>query len=156
MDKNQLRVLEMMKVFEQECPSKPSLANEETRLLRAKLILEETLEFINALGLKLEYIDNKNFNLTKIKEPNLLEIVDAISDIEVINKGAAVAFGLDSEKFFNLVMYNNLTKLVNGKPLKNQDGKVIKPENYIPVTEDLRKLLNNEINSYLNKMPSKS
>ncbi len=145
MDYNQERVKIFMNTFEQECPTKPTIAAEKIRILRAKLILEETVEFIDALGLRLSWKKN-NVILKQVKEPDLVKIADAIADLEVINKGSAVAFGIDSEKFFNLVMDNNMTKLVNGKPLKRADGKILKPDGYKPVTEEIKKLLEKEMN----------
>ncbi|RME85522.1 MAG: hypothetical protein D6785_04320, partial [Planctomycetota bacterium] len=51
---HQKRVEEFMRLAGQEIPEVPTLPDEKTRLLRSKLILEEALETIHALGFAVE------------------------------------------------------------------------------------------------------
>ena len=51
-------------------------------------------------------------------------------DIDYVNTGAAVTFGLDLEAGFNEVHASNMSKFVDGKALKDDLGKVIKGPNY--------------------------
>lgn len=65
---HQQRVEEFMGKFGQEVPDKPTMPDEDTRLLRAKLIFEETLETIYALGFKViegNYQSNETTNRMK-------------------------------------------------------------------------------------------
>ena len=65
-----------------------------------------------------------------------VEILDAVIDIIYIALGTAHECGvLDKvSKAWDLVHKNNMTKLgVDGKVVKNENGKVIKPNNYLPV-----------------------
>lgn len=72
-----------------------------------------------------------------------VETIDAVIDIHYIANGTAQEAGVVHllEDAWNLVHSNNMTKLdENGKVVKNEVGKVIKPANYKPV--DLTKLFN--------------
>ena len=65
-----------------------------------------------------------------------VEILDAVIDIIYIALGTAHECGvLDKvSKAWDLVHRNNMTKLgADGKVVKNENGKVIKPSNYLPV-----------------------
>ena len=75
-----------------------------------------------------------------IKEKNLIEVADALTDILYVTYGAGTAFGIDLDKCFDEVHNSNMSKLgKDGKPIYNNDGKVMKgPSYYKP---DLRKLL---------------
>ena len=87
--------------------------------LRNRLMLEEMKELQEGL-----------------EEMDEVEILDAGIDILYITLGTMHEAGvLDKfEKAWDLVHANNMTKLgPDGKVLKREDGKVIKPSNYKPV-----------------------
>lgn len=92
---------------------KPTLIDFETFLLRMRLINDELDELFDA------YSDS-----------NLIEVFDALIDIDYILKGTIIAFGLQDvyEKGFNEVHNSNMTKLIDLK--KDKQGKIIKGENY--------------------------
>jgi len=46
----QNKVKEFMQTFGQECPPKPTVIDENNRILRVKLLLEEVLELAEASG----------------------------------------------------------------------------------------------------------
>lgn len=72
-----------------------------------------------------------------------VETLDAIIDIHYIANGTAQEAGIVDKlsDAWDLVHANNMTKLdENGKVIKNEYGKVIKPANYKPV--DLTVLFN--------------
>jgi len=104
MTNEQAQVKEWMQKFGQETPEKPTIPDLATRRLRAKLELEETLEKIEALGLRLVLKDDWKiaggwlhaFNIqdNPIKPPNLKEIADASEDQKVVIEGTLVACGL--------------------------------------------------------------
>jgi len=48
----------------QETPSKPTIPDEATRLLRARLILEEALETISALGVEMNLASSNTESLS--------------------------------------------------------------------------------------------
>ena len=108
------KVKNFMETFGQEVKSRPSLSSHKTNELRYNLIKEELDEFKLAL-------DNKD----------LLEVADALTDILYVTYGAGHAFGIDLDKCFNEVQNSNMSKLgENGKPIFNDQGKVMKGPNY--------------------------
>ena len=103
-----------MKTFGQEVKTKPSLSTEKINKLRLDLIKEELEELIEAM-----------------KNKDLLEVADALTDILYVTYGAGHAFGIDLDKCFEEVQNSNMSKLdENGKPIYNDSGKVMKGPNY--------------------------
>ena len=112
-----------MKTFGQEVNTKAELSTNKINLLRISLIKEELEELKKAIS------DN-----------NIVEIADALTDILYVTYGAGHAFGINLDKCFNEVQGSNMSKLgKNGKPIYNEQGKVMKgPKYYKP---NLRKFL---------------
>tara|TARA_B100000945_G_C19871576_1_gene363025 strand:+ start:118 stop:462 length:345 start_codon:yes stop_codon:yes gene_type:complete len=103
-----------MKTFGQEVKTKAGFPEEKIIKLRYDLIKEELDEFDKA-----------------IKEKNLKEIADSLTDILYVTYGAGHAFGIDLDKCFDEVQRSNMSKLgENGKPIYNEQGKVMKGPNY--------------------------
>jgi len=103
-----------MKTFGQEVKTKPSLSSEKINNLRINLINEELEEFKEA-----------------IKNNDLKEVADALTDILYVTYGAGHAFGVDLDKCFEEVQNSNMSKLgEDGKPIYNEAGKVMKGPNY--------------------------
>jgi len=103
-----------MKTFGQEVKTKPSLSSEKINNLRINLISEELEELKEA-----------------IKNNDLKETIDALTDILYVTYGAGHAFGVDLDKCFDEVQNSNMSKLgEDGKPIYNDAGKVMKGPNY--------------------------
>ena len=103
-----------MKTYGQEVKEKPEFPEEKITSLRIKLIKEELGELQEAL-----------------KDKNLEEIADALTDLLYVTYGAGHAFGIDLDKCFAEVQRSNMSKLgVDGKPIYNEDGKVMKGPNF--------------------------
>ena len=103
-----------MKTFGQEVKNKPSFSSEKINDLRYKLIREELDEFKEAL-----------------KNKDILEVADALTDILYVTYGAGHAFGIDLDKCFEEVQQSNMSKLdEKGKPIYNESGKVMKGPSY--------------------------
>lgn len=75
-------------------------------------------------------------------DKNLIETLDAVVDIAYVLFGTINMHGLQDlfEKAFNLVHENNLSKIVDGKVIRNESGKILKPKGYVSV--DLKQLFN--------------
>jgi len=113
-----------MKTFGQEVKIKPSLSTDKINNLRISLIDEELEEFKNA-----------------IKNNDLKEVADALTDILYVTYGAGHAFGINLNKCFDEVQQSNMSKLGDdGKPIYNDKGKVMKGPNYFK--PDLTKFIN--------------
>jgi len=107
------KVKTFMETFGQEVKIKPSFSTVKINSLRYDLIKEELDELKVAM---------KN---------NLLEVADALTDILYVTYGAGHAFGIDLDKCFEEVQNSNMSKLdENGKPIYNEDGKVMKGPKY--------------------------
>ena len=103
-----------MKTFGQEVKSKPAFASDKVNELRVNLIVEELGELKAA-----------------VKNKDLKETVDALTDILYVTYGAGHAFGVDLDKCFEEVQKSNMSKLDEyGKPIYNDSGKVMKGPNY--------------------------
>ena len=113
-----------MKTFGQEVKEKASFSTEKINKLRIDLIKEELEELTEAM-----------------KNKDLLEVADALTDILYVTYGAGHAFGIDLDKCFEEVQNSNMSKLdKNGKPIYNESGKVMKGPNYFK--PDLSKFVN--------------
>ena len=113
-----------MKTFGQEVKNKPSFSTDKINKLRLDLIKEELSELTDAMNNK-----------------DLLEVADALTDILYVTYGAGHAFGIDLDKCFDEVQNSNMSKLdENGKPIYDQNGKVMKGPNYFK--PDLSKFVN--------------
>ena len=103
-----------MKTFGQEVKTKPSFSTDKINKLRIDLIKEELDELTEAM-----------------KNKDLLEVADALTDILYVTYGAGHAFGIDLDKCFDEVQNSNMSKLdLNGKPIYNDKGKVMKGPKY--------------------------
>ena len=103
-----------MKTFGQEVKTKPEFSSDKINKLRIDLIKEELEELQEAM-----------------KNNDLLEVADALTDILYVTYGAGHAFGIDLDKCFNEVQNSNMSKLgENGEPIYNEYGKVMKGPNY--------------------------
>ena len=108
------RVRKFMETFGQEVKKKAEFPNEKIIALRYDLIKEELEE------LKLA-IDNNDIK----------EVADALTDILYVTYGAGHAFGINLDKCFDEVQNSNMSKLgLDGKPIYNEKGKVMKGPNY--------------------------
>ena len=113
-----------MSTYGQEVKTKSELSDDKTNKLRIDLIKEELEELTNAM-----------------KEKDLTEVADALTDILYVTYGAGHAFGIDLDKCFDEVQSSNMSKLgEDGKPIYNEAGKVMKGPNYFK--PDLSKFLN--------------
>ena len=65
-----------------------------------------------------------------LKQKNLVEVADALTDILYVTYGAGHAFGLNLDACFN--GGSNMSKLDNvGEPIFNEKGKIMKGPNYL-------------------------
>ena len=116
-------VKKFMETFGQEVKNKTEFPNEKIVKLRFDLIKEELEELNQA-----------------IKDKDMKEVADALTDILYVTYGAGHAFGINLDECFDEVQKSNMSKLgKDGKPIYNESGKVMKGPNYFK--PDLNKLL---------------
>ena len=108
------KVKTFMETFGQEVKTKPSFSTNKINNLRYDLIKEELEELEVAM-----------------KNKDLLEVADALTDILYVAYGAGHAFGINLDKCFEEVQSSNMSKLgEDGKPIYNELGKVMKGPKY--------------------------
>ena len=107
-------VKKFMETFGQEIKEKACFPSEKITSLRYDLIKEELEELKEAM-----------------KKKDIKEVADALTDILYVTYGAGHAFGINLDKCFEEVQNSNMSKLdLDGKPIYNDKGKVMKGPNY--------------------------
>ena len=107
---------DFMEAMDQEIQIYPVFPEEHIQKLRVDLIEEELDEL--QLG-----IDNQD----------IVEVADALTDLLYVIYGAGQAFGIDLDECFQEVHLSNMSKLgEDGRAIKREDGKVLKPNTYFP------------------------
>ena len=108
------KVKDFMSIYGQEIKNNAEFPDKKIIELRLKLIQEELNEFKEA-----------------IKNRDIIEVADALTDILYVTYGAGHSFGINLDKCFDEVQRSNMSKLgEDGKPIYNEKGKVMKGPNY--------------------------
>lgn len=137
---HQARIERFMQGVGQDVPVSPSVPSEEVRVLRAKLILEEALETVRAMGLDplltnqhgtadTIYIDDIDFDVSP-DNIRIEEVIDGCCDLSVVTIGTLSAFGVPDAIFLEEIDCNNLSKVEGG--YRREDGKWMKPDDWQP------------------------
>ena len=117
------KVKAFMNTYGQHVNEKASFPKDTIVQLRVDLIEEELNELKEA-----------------IKNNDLVEVADALTDILYVTYGAGHSFGVDLDKCFDEVQRSNMSKLgEDGNPIYNDSGKVMKGPNYS--APDLKKII---------------
>ena len=107
-------VKKFMETFGQEIKEKASFPDKKITSLRYELIKEELKELKEAM-----------------EKRDIKEVADALTDILYVTYGAGHAFGINLDRCFEEVQNSNMSKLgLDGKPIFNDKGKVMKGPNY--------------------------
>ncbi len=110
------KVLEFNKAFGLLVNTVPTLVDEKNANIGKKLMQEELDEYKEAL-----------------ENGDLVEVADAIADMQYILDGLKIKHGIAGSCFrelFDEVHKSNMSKLVDGKPVYREDGKVMKGKDY--------------------------
>ena len=117
------KVKTFMNTYGQDVKEKAEFPENKIVQLRIDLIEEELNELKEA-----------------IKNKDIVEVADALTDILYVTYGAGHAFGINLDKCFEEVQKSNMSKLdENGKPIYNDSGKVMKGPKYFK--PDLKKFV---------------
>ena len=114
-----------MKIYGQEVKLTSDFPEDKILKLRIDLIQEELDELKEA-----------------IKKKDIVEVADALTDILYVTYGAGHSFGINLDDCFSEVQRSNMSKLdLNGQPIYNENGKVMKGPNYFK--PNLKKFIKN-------------
>ena len=117
------KVKAFMNTYGQDIKEKASFPEDSIVQLRVDLIEEELNELKEA-----------------IKNNDIVEVADALTDILYVTYGAGHSFGVNLDKCFDEVQRSNMSKLgEDGNPIYNDSGKVMKGPNYS--APDLKKII---------------
>jgi predicted HAD superfamily Cof-like phosphohydrolase len=114
------KVAEFQNATDQLVSQEPILCENSICKLRFDLMEEENIEYLAACS-----------------EADLVEVLDACVDQLYILAGTINSHGLQNVivEAFKRVHLNNLQKVgPNGKVLRNSDGKILKPQGFVPVS----------------------
>ena len=100
----------------------PAFPDGKERKLRMDLMLEEVKEYMEG--------EEKN---------DLENIAKELADIIYIVCGTAASYGIPLDRVFDEVHRSNMAKLVDGKVIRREDGKILKPEGWTP--PDIKSIL---------------
>jgi predicted HAD superfamily Cof-like phosphohydrolase len=113
----------LMKQYNQQVKESPELPDPETRLLRARLVFEEALEFVKGCGCTVtmtkagshgeggtSIIDDIGVVLDSNREPDFVEYVDGCIDQLVVTYGALNAAGVKAQPAWDEVQRSNMSK----------------------------------------------
>ncbi len=113
-------IVTLMTQFEQEVKGAPELPDEATRLLRARLVFEEALEFVRSCGCTVTHSGASDAKSTVIDDirvvidahgtPDFTEYVDGCIDQLVVTYGALCAAGVKAQSAWDEVQRSNMSK----------------------------------------------
>ncbi|MBT2587932.1 nucleoside triphosphate pyrophosphohydrolase family protein [Arthrobacter sp. ISL-95] len=125
------RTIEFHQAFSHPVRDTPQTLCRTEAILALKLIEEEYHELCEALfpG-STDLLDSPASNIEDGRapyEPNLIEVADALADLDVVINGAGIRHGFDMQALSHEVFSSNMSKLdADGKPLYRDDGKIAK------------------------------
>jgi predicted HAD superfamily Cof-like phosphohydrolase len=139
MGKIQKQVKEFMEKAGQKCPEKPQTISAADRILRVRLLLEEVFELAHASRVTIDNsrsmygVSFEDFDIYAFgDEVDLVEVADALGDINYVSYGAANAYGIDMEPIEEEVQRSNMSKFIDGYR-NEKTGKWEKGQSYTPV-----------------------
>lgn len=140
-------------------PTAPFVPTVTARERRLRLILEEFLELVEAMGFRLVHVGETNGGHAsdevallhvEASRYDVVETADALGDLNVVVNGTSAEFGIPQEAVDYEIYCSNMTKLgPDGKPIINgvtqgyregEDGykpdapvgKILKPAGFVP------------------------
>lgn len=150
---HQVRVEAFMVAARQLVQDRPRVPTPAVCEMRARLIFEEAMETINALGVQISVVTTDygqypngevqlflnvpdkggsgegrviNHEFEATAPCNLAAVADGCADVAVVTTGTLSACGIADEMIQEEVDYNNLAKFGEGHTFR-EDGKIIKP-----------------------------
>lgn len=138
----QQRIEPFMTASGQTVNDRPTVPHASDRKLRAMLLWEETLETIEALGVRVvdftgeaitKGTDDVHFEALPDSEFDLIEAIDGCIDVIVIATGTLSTIGVPDRPHQLEVDHANLRKIpADGACKRRDDGKLLKPEGWEP------------------------
>lgn len=96
--------------------------------LRQRLLNEEMSE----LNAEIDNLINELKTSGETTAASRAKMLKELADLQYVLSGMVISLGLPMQEAFARVHKSNMSKLVDGKPLKRADGKFLKGPNYQP------------------------
>ncbi len=159
------QVREFQKTFELPAPDTPTILNEETVLNRAGWTTEEIVELLWSTSdnekqfarMFNELIERMKKDFIRMKdkgfepENKLVNQADSLVDQLYFVNGSLVEMSIIPDVLFNIVHQANMNKLHDGKVVRNEHGKVIKPKNWQAPEPLLEENIRNQVKESYNR-----
>ena len=121
------------------------MPNQEQRKLRIRLMLEELLETITALGFKIapkspviSSVNDVDILLHPNDKQNLENVIDGCCDLIYVTTGTMWSCGVPDKRHLIEVSTANESKFPDGKPIVDPNtGKYLKPDDWVPPNHTL-------------------
>ena len=125
----------------------------EIRRLRARLILEEALETVAALGcsvtcgvheLTASGVKSGDISIIAASEGSLVDVLDGLADLSVVSMGTVVAYGFNEDEWEGVlaaVDTANLRKFTGDAHADPGSGKWIKPTGFVGPEADIENII---------------
>ena len=68
--------------------------------------------------------------LTAFEDNDMVEVADGLADMVWVIMGMCNSCGIDFDTVWKEVRSSNMSKFVDGKAIKNEHGKIMKPDTY--------------------------
>lgn len=131
------------KTFGHPAHEEPTVPPLDRIKLRLRLILEEYIELVEAILPKVGEKDSDHPMVISLKsaferintieniDVDLVEVADALGDLDVVTNGTGHEFGLNLNAVAGEVFASNMSKLgEDGKPIYDENGKIQKGPNF--------------------------
>ena len=114
MSKLQSQVREFMTAFGQHIESKPTVPSDDVVRLRARLVVEECFEMLEAMynDDRLYWVEQDLMYMLRESEVrvDMVELSDAFGDLDYVVEGSRLAFGIDGEPIADAIHASNMAK----------------------------------------------
>ncbi len=131
------QVSEFHRAFGVPTPDRPTVPSKERVQLRLRLIAEEFCELLVAAGCDPDRVDFCNgtirLAINNLKtDVAMVDVFDATLDLDYVVEGTRLEFGIDGAPGAAEVHRSNMSKLLDGKPVMREDGKILKGPGFSP------------------------
>lgn len=123
------QVAEFMRAGDQPVRTTPTLIDPEEAWDRANMLFSEVSEYQTAMKRCLQalYVQDER----EVREA-LIEMADALGDMVYVISGTSHAYGFDLGAVLVEIHRSNMSKVTNGRVVKDSNGKVQKPAGFSP------------------------
>jgi predicted HAD superfamily Cof-like phosphohydrolase len=124
----------------------------EIRRLRARLILEEALETVAALGcsvtcgsheLTASGVKSGDISIIAASEGSLVDVLDGLADLSVVSMGTVVAYGFTDDEWEGVLVAVDTANLrkFTGDGHRDANGKWIKPTGFVGPESEIENII---------------